>query len=146
MMSEEIARAFTIRLMSHDQIAILREKESKLKRPTECLSASQIAKEFRLDRHIELDVKETEAMERCWADFYKTILGPQQAWEETLHPAGCTMFTCYHPWDKRCKTKAQEMWQWEDYVLTNYKPPQIDRRGVAESLMAAALVLITVWK
>lgn len=74
-------------------------------------------------------------MERCWGDFWKTILGPQRYYEDSIHPAGCTMTTCRHTdWDDRCRTAAQEMWQWEDYVLRHYKPPQLAGRSLAESL------------
>lgn len=96
-------------------------------------SASQIAKEFEIER-FELDPVEIELMHRVWADFYKTILGPQQLREESFHPTDCTMFTCQHHWDDRCKTKWQEMWQWDDYMLQHYKPPQVKGRGLEQIL------------
>jgi hypothetical protein len=62
-------------------------------------------------------------MEKCWGDFYKMVLGPQQLREDEMHPKDCSMTTCQHPWDDRCKTKYQEMWQWEDFVLRHYRAP-----------------------
>lgn len=69
-------------------------------------------------------------MQRAWADFYTSVLGPQQAWEDSIHPKGCKLFKCKHPWDKRCKTKAEEMWQWDEFSLSNYKQPLIQGRGL----------------
>lgn len=79
-------------------------------------------------------------MDRCWGAFWKDILGPQQLWEESIHPKGCTMFDCKHPWDKRCKTKSQEMWQWEDYVMRHYKAPA--KGGKLEAELAAILLMV----
>lgn len=75
-------------------------------------------------------------MKSLWVEFYKTILGPQQAYEETLHPDKCWMFACLHPWDPRCKTRAQEMHQWEDFALVTYRPPQFAGRSLGEALSA----------
>lgn len=83
-------------------------------------------------------------MTRCGADFYKTVLGPQQAWEDSIHPEGCTMSNCSHPWDDRCKTKYQEMWQWEDFVLRHYKAPALGRTLEAE--IGLVLALLMFWK
>lgn len=52
------------------------------------------------------------------------------------------MVNCHHPWDDRCKTKYQEMWQWDDFVLTNYKAPQVSGRGVGAGIMAGILMLV----
>lgn len=75
-------------------------------------------------------------MESLWLDFYTKILYPQQQAEDNLHPVGCAMTNCRHPWDTRCKTATQEMWQWEDHVLRYYRPPQVQDRSIAASLMA----------
>lgn len=90
--------------------------------PTQCFSASQIANAFRL-KDLKFTLESAEAMHALWLDFFTTVLYRQQLMEDELHPKGCTMFTCEHPWDERCKTKWQEMWQWEDYVWMHYKAP-----------------------
>lgn len=154
MISEEVARAFTIRVMNSDQIYELREMESKLPLPTQCCQSSQIAKHFPDNQKPQVDPLEIEAMNKLWLHFFAQILYPQQQAEEKLHPDTCcvgtekehpcSMVNCHHPWDSRCKTKAQEMWQWEDYVLENYKPPQVQGRGVEAGIMAMILVFISV--
>lgn len=140
-MTEEVARAFTVRRMTDAQVSLLWEAESKLPLPTMHLSASQIAKQYEVDRRIDLAPEEIEAMQRCWAEFYTTVLGPQQAWEETLHPTDCSMFSCRHPWDERCKTKYQEMWQWDTYALAHYRAPQVAGRGLTQILATAFVML-----
>lgn len=134
MMTEEIARAFTIRRLKDEQRSELVDKESKLTNPAMFFNASQIAKLFDLERPHDLAPVEIDAMYKVWADFYKTVLGPQQAFEETLHPEGCTMFTCKHEWDDRCKKRYEEMWQWDGYSLAHYKPPQIAGRGMEQMI------------
>ena len=94
---------------------------------------------------MKLDPLEIEVMARCWGEFWKTILGPQQLREDAMHPKGCTMLTCQHTWDDRCKTKWQEMWQWEDYVLRHYRAPQISGRNLEQSI-GLVLVLLGFWK
>lgn len=89
-------------------------------------------------------------MEKCWGDFWKNKLGPQQVYEDSLHPEmccvgtenehHCSMFACHHPWDDRCKTKAQEMWQWEDWVLRHYKAPA--RGGALAAELAGILLAV----
>lgn len=119
------------------------------------LEASQIANHFQLERP-ELDAAEIEAMYRVWADFYKTILGPQQDREEKTHPLTCcvgtdkehpcSMFNCHHPFDhKNCKTRAEEMWQWDEYAERNYRPPQVQGRGL-EQILAGVVMLFGFWK
>jgi hypothetical protein len=143
MMTRELVRGFLVRQLTDDQITIVREAESKLPSPTMCLENSQIQKLLGLElTGISLEPSQMEAMQRCWNDFYKSILGPQQAHEDNLHPKGCTMFTCRHPWDNRCKTKYQEMWQWEDYALNHYKPPQTKTSGV-EAILSSVVVALT---
>lgn len=144
MMTEEVARAFTLRMLGNRQIEQVRELESNLTLPTESLNSFQIAKHFNLKRP-ELDEVEVSAMNKLWLDFYTKILYPQQQAEELLHPADCSMMSCKHPWDDRCKTKAQEMWQWDDFQLINYKPPQVQSRGL-EQILAGVLLLFSVFK
>jgi hypothetical protein len=122
MITEEVARAFTVLAMPLDKIPEVREVESHLP-PNLCLSSSQIAHAFLNNERPMPQEAEIHAMNSLWLDFYTKILYPQQQSEEALHPAGCTMFTCTHPWDDRCKTKAQEMWQWEDYAIARYHGP-----------------------
>ncbi len=133
MIEKHIARGFLARQLSSDQITQVREAESLLP-PNQSWSLLHILKLTGLDfSESTLDPAEIIAMEKCWGEFWKTVLGPTQAFEESIHPEGCTMFTCKHPWDDRCKTKSQEMWQWEDFVLRHYKSPQVAGRKLAET-------------
>lgn len=145
MMTEEIGRAFTVRQMSREQKSALHLAETQMK-PNECYAASQIAKDFlNNQRQVELNPLEVNAMERCWADFYKTILGPQRLYEDSIHPTDCSMTTCKHPWDNRCKTRAQEMWQWEDFAYRHYKAPQVAGQNL-EQAIGLVLALLMFWK
>lgn len=102
---------------------------------------------------MEIEPVEIHTMNKLWFDFYSRILYPQRLAEEDLHPKGCTipgcdhqseacpdplhpegctMFSCRHPWNDQCKTKAQEMWQWEDFVLQFYRPPAQGKTVAAE--------------
>lgn len=133
MMTEEVARAFTVRLMDYHKIAEMRERESLLQ-PTRCFTASQIAKDFLGSRKVDISEQELSAMNKVWLDFYTKILYPQQIAEDALHPTDCTMMSCKHPWDERCKTKWQEMWQWEDYALQHYKTPAVPGRNLEQAI------------
>lgn len=130
-MRDELARAFQILLMSRSELERLYAVERTLPYP-QSLGPYQITRAFRSrPRKTLISVDEIHAMESCWALFYKTVLGPQQAYEDSIHPEGCTMFTCTHPWDDRCKTKAQEMAQWDAFVMSHYKTPA-QRSGTLE--------------
>lgn len=91
-----------------------------------------------------LEPAQVEAMQRCWNDFYKTVLGPQQVREDRLHPAACSMFECKHPWDDRFKKKYEEMWQWEDFVIRHYRAPQLKNSGVEAILTCAILAILAI--
>lgn len=144
MISEETARAFIVRTLNDVQIHELRELESRLPLPTLYFTSWQIAKHFQ-SRRPEVAPEEIDAMDKLWLEFYSKTLYPQQQAEEKIHSTGCTMTTCHHPFDDRCKTKAQEMWQWEDFVIRHYEPPQVHGRGVTASIMASVLLLVSVW-
>lgn len=152
MIQEPVARAFVVMAMNDTEIAAMRDQESKFP-PTGSYSAWQIAHIFRGNQIPKVLPIEIAAMERLWLDFYTKVLYPQQQEEERLHPQWCctgkdqnhhtcTMMNCHHKWDDRCKTAAQEMWQWEDYALTHYNGPAAEDVGGVAAKFAAVLVLI----
>ena len=122
MIPEEVMRAFLTRTMTQEQKENLRGSEGALP-PTLCFNTSQIVKSFLHNQAPSVSKIEVDSMNALWLDFYCKILYPQQQAEEKLHPAGCTMFTCHHDWDIRCRTKAHEMWQWDDYARAHYSTP-----------------------
>lgn len=69
-------------------------------------------------------------------EFYKTVLGPTQKYEDSIHPEGCTLMTCPHEWSSKCKTKPEEMWQWEDFQMGryNYQAPAENGKSIYEQL------------
>lgn len=140
-MAPEIARAFVVRQLSRSQLEELYRLEDQLPLPTECMNSYQIVNHFKLWSGRTLSEAEVKAMDKLWLEFFTAILYPQQQAEEAFHPSGCTMSTCYHPWDPRCKTKAQEMQQWDDYARTSYKAPATGGKldAVLGCLMAIAV-------
>lgn len=145
-MRDEITRGFLARKLSATQITAVREAEASLQ-PHERFQTSQILHLLNLGGvKLPAEPEEIQAMERCWADFWKSILGPQQVHEDSLHPEmccegiegkephPCSMLHCHHPLDDRCKTAWREMWQWEDFAIRHYKAPQIAGKGLAETL------------
>lgn len=73
-------------------------------------------------------------MERCWGEFYKTILGPLIFKEDAMHPErccegkdehACTMFTCHHEPDPRIVPEAKRMQLWDDFAVRHYRAPQV---------------------
>lgn len=122
MMSDEVARALLVMNIRREDVNRIHEAEALLK-PNEYLSVPQIARQLKINTQIEATEEEVLAMANLWTEFSQKILWKQQQIEEGYHPPKCTMFACYHPWDSRCKTKYQEMWQWEAYAILNYKKP-----------------------
>lgn len=64
-------------------------------------------------------------MDRCWGEFYKSVLGPLVVQEDAFHPEGCTMFTCKHEPDPRVSPEAHKMQLWDAFAVRHYKAPQI---------------------
>jgi hypothetical protein len=149
MIERAIARGFIVRMLTEDQITTVREKEASLP-VNQCLELQQILALLGIQMNTTtLEIAEIFQMERCRADFYKTLLGPQQYYEQSIHPAFGSKYRIdldahRPPWDDRCKTMAQEMWQWEDYALRHYKPPAKGKSLAGDLGMTAVLMLLMI--
>jgi hypothetical protein len=74
-------------------------------------------------------------MERCWNEFFKTVLGPLIAHEDSLHPTkccegsdkehACAMFECHHGEIKGVTTEVKKMHMWDDFAARHYVAPAI---------------------
>jgi hypothetical protein len=111
---------FLVKHLNPQEIREIREMEDSLP-PNKFLEASAIC--IHLDKLMGIVTdRQIRAMKELWMVFYKDLWKQRQI-EDTWHPEGCTTMTCQHPWDPRCKTMSQEMHQWEDFVLRNYREP-----------------------
>lgn len=96
---------------------------------------------------------EKEAMQLCWNEFYKTVLGPLEVKEDKLHPAiccagsekehPCEIFNCHHAWVDGVSTQSRKMWRWEEFVRDNYRPPQIEGQSLDKTFgLVGSFVLL----
>lgn len=134
-MRDEIARGLVVRWLQADLRRKFQEMESLL--PSEqSWKSSEILSHLRIQRTgYTPDPAEIAEMDRCWADFYKTILGPLTVDEDKLHPEKCCegtekehpcgMSRCHHERDPRVSTEAKKMHMWDDFVMRHYKQPAI---------------------
>lgn len=134
-MRDEISRGLLSRLLSDQQMQQVREREDLLP-PHESLTSSQIITLLEINPRPKVHEDEKNAMQTCWNEFYKTVLGPLEVKEDKLHPkkccAGtereheCSMFNCHHPWIEGVSSQARKLWRWEEFVRERYRPPQVE--------------------
>lgn len=151
-MRDEISRGLLYRLLNDDQINKVREYEDSLP-PHESLASSQIMNLLAINPKPKVHESEKEAMQMCWNEFYKMVLGPLEVKEDKLHPIlccsgtekkhKCMIFNCHHPWIEGVSSQARKMWRWEEYSRIHYKPPQIEGKSLDKTFgMVGSLILM----
>ena len=126
-----IARAFLRLSLTREQATELRALENSLP-PGRYFSAGEICRKLKLELKPKHEAEEN-AMTDLLTEFQTKILFPQRDYEETLHPKGCEMMSCTHPWDPRCQTLQQEIQQWEDFAIQFYHAPEKEKNMTLEA-------------
>lgn len=114
-MEPPIARAFLMRLLNSVQIDALRNLERSLP-PGRYSMGFEICREYGLAPKPITEQQEMQ-MKALW-NKYEGILWKQRQIEDKNHEKVCG--TSNVGWCQ-CKTYQEELHQWEDYALQNYK-------------------------
>lgn len=134
-MRDEIARGLVVRWLKPEQRRAFQEMELRL--PSErSWAASEILCQLQIQKTgYSPDPLEVSEMERCWGEFYKTVLGPLVTGEDNIHPErccegtekehSCSMFACHHERDPRVSSEASKMQLWDEFAARHYRAPQV---------------------
>ncbi len=134
-MRDEIVRGLMVRWLHPEQRTQMWTMESALP-PDRSWKGSEILSCLNIQKTgYTPDPAELAEMERCWIEFYKTVLGPLHSKEDRYHPEKCCVDTekehfcsmayCHHERDPRLTSEAKKMRLWDEFAIRHYKAPAL---------------------